>query len=40
MMVETKHEISISRAEGAEFEDVGRRAQRVYRDLGVRDATG
>ena len=39
-MVDAKHRISISRADDAEFEDVGRRAQLIYRDLGVREATG
>ena len=39
-MVDAKLEISISRADDAEFEDVGRRAQLIYRDLGVREATG
>ena len=40
MMADAEHEISISRAEDAQFEDVGRRAQLIYRDLGVREATG
>ncbi len=39
-MADAKHKFCISRAEDAEFEDVGRRAQLVYRDLGVREATG
>ena len=39
-MVYTKHEISISRADNAAFKGTGRRAQLIYRDLGVREATG
>ena len=39
-MADTRHDVSIARADGAEFHDVGRRAQLEYRDLGVREATG
>ena len=39
-MVDTKQMVCISRAAGAKFEDIGRRLQLEYRDLGVRQATG
>ncbi len=39
-MADTRHEVSIARADDASFEDLGRRTQLAYRDLGVRAATG
>ena len=39
-MADTKQKISISRADDAIFDDIGRRVQLESRDLGVRDATG
>ena len=39
-MTDTKQNVSISRGDDAKFEDIGRRVQLEYRDLGVREATG
>ncbi len=39
-MVDTTRKVCIARAADAKFEDVGRRVQLEYRDLGVREATG
>ena len=39
-MVDTKQKVYISRAADAKFEGDGLREQVVYRDLGVREATG
>ncbi len=39
-MVDTTPKVCIARAADAKFEDVGRRVQLEYRDLGVREATG
>ncbi len=38
-MVGSERKVHISRAADAEFADIGRRVQLVYRDLGVREAT-
>ena len=39
-MVDTKKKVSISRGDEAKYESDGLREQIVYRDLGVREATG
>ena len=39
-MVDTKEKVSIARADEGKYEGDGLRTQIVYRDLGVREATG
>ena len=39
-MVDTKQQFSIARADEGKYESDGLRTQIVYRDLGVREATG